>query len=98
MVRKCSVLWFAKRSKHWDNLEVLKRLEEFKILGYPLLLGTSRKSVIGNALNLPTNKRVEGTIATTVIGILKGYDFVRVHDVLENKRAAVMTDAILGKR
>ena len=81
-----------------NNLEVLKRLEEFKILGYPLLLGTSRKSVIGNALNLPTNKRVEGTIATTVIGILKGYDFVRVHDVLENKRAAVMTDAILGKR
>ena len=52
--------------------------------------------MIGNALNLPVNEGVEGTVATTVIGIMKGCDFVRVHDVLENKRAAMMTDAIIA--
>lgn len=77
-----------------QNLEVMSNLERLKELGFPVLLGTSRKSMIGNALNLPVNERVEGTIATTVIGIMKGCDFVRVHDVLENKRAALMTDAI----
>lgn len=77
------------------NLTVMKRLEEFKKLGYPMLLATSRKRMIGTALDLPVNERVEGTIATTVIGVMKGCDFVRVHDVKENKRAAVMTDAIV---
>lgn len=77
-----------------DNLTVMKNLEKFKVLGYPLLLGTSRKSMIGNALDLPVDKRVEGTLATTVVGIMSGYDFVRVHDIKENKRASLMTDAI----
>lgn len=78
-----------------ENLLVMKNLETFQQLGYPLLLGTSRKSMIGNTLNLPPSERVEGTIATTVLGIAKSCDFVRVHDIKENKRAAVMTDAIL---
>lgn len=78
-----------------NNLEVMRRLEEFKIDDYPILLGTSRKSMIGLTLDLPVNERVEGTIATTVIGISKGVDFVRVHDVKENVRAAKMTDAIV---
>ena len=77
-----------------QNLEVLKRLGELKSLGYPILLGTSRKSVIGNTLNLPPQERVEGTIATTVLGIKDGVDIVRVHDVEKNLRAAKMADAI----
>lgn len=86
---------FAKSIDH--NLQVMQQLEKFKILGYPVLLGTSRKSLIGHTLNLPVEERVEGTVATTVIGIMKGCDFVRVHDVLENKRASVMTDAIIRR-
>lgn len=78
-----------------QNLELMNKLEKLNKLGYPVLLGTSRKSMIGNALDLPLDQRVEGTLATTVIGILKGCDFIRVHDVLENKRACVMADAIL---
>ena len=70
-------------------------VDRLKELGYPVLLGTSRKSMIGLTLNLPVNDRVEGTLTTTVIGIMKGCEFVRVHDVLENKRAAVMADKIL---
>ena len=77
-----------------QNLEVLKRLGELKVLGYPILLGTSRKSVIGNTLDLPPQERVEGTIATTVLGIKDGVDIVRVHDVEKNLRAAKMADAI----
>lgn len=84
---------FAKTLEH--NLIVMNHLEELRGLGYPVLLGTSRKSMIGLTLNLPVSERVEGTVATTVIGIMKGCDFVRVHDVKENKRAAVMTDAIV---
>lgn len=78
-----------------QNLQVLNKLEEFKRLGFPILLGTSRKSFIGTTLDLPPNERVEGTVATTVIGILKGCDFVRVHDIKENKRACIMTDKII---
>lgn len=78
-----------------ENLIVMNNCEIIKEMGYPVLLGTSRKSMIGLTLNLPVNERVEGTLATTVIGIMKGLEFVRVHDVLENKRVAVMTDAIL---
>ncbi|MBL4934823.1 dihydropteroate synthase [Clostridium sp. YIM B02515] len=80
-----------------QNLEVMNKLEYLKKLKLPVLLGTSRKSMIGNALNLPSHDRIEGTLATTVIGIIKGCDFVRVHDVKENKRAAVMTDAIVRR-
>lgn len=79
-----------------ENLFVMNNLEKIKALGFPMLLGTSRKSMIGLALDLPVDKRVEGTVTTTVMGIMKGCEFVRVHDVLENKRAAVMTDKILG--
>lgn len=80
-----------------QNLEVMNHLEDFADLGYPVLLGTSKKSMIGNALNLPADERVEGTIATTVIGIIKNCDFVRVHNVKENKRAVLMTDAIVRR-
>lgn len=84
---------FAK--SYEDNLSVMKHLDEIVNLGFPILLGTSRKSMIGLTLNLPPDERIEGTIATTVLGIEKGCDFIRVHDVLENKRAAVMTDRIV---
>ena len=78
-----------------ENLVVMNNCEVIKGMGYPVLLGTSRKSMIGLTLNLPVNERVEGTLATTVMGIMKGMEFIRVHDVLENKRVAVMTDTIL---
>ena len=65
------------------------------MFGYPLLLGCSRKSVIGLTLDLPADQRIEGTLVTTVVGVLKGCMFVRVHDVLENVRAIKMTEAIL---
>lgn len=81
-----------------QNIEVMNNLEKLKELGYPILLGTSRKSMIGLTLDLPVEERVEGTVATTVIGIMKdACDFVRVHDVLENSRAAKMTDAIVRR-
>ena len=81
-----------------QNLETMNNLERIKDLGYPILLGTSRKSMIGLALNLPVEERIEGTVATTVIGIMKdACDFVRVHDVLENSRAAKMTDIIVRR-
>lgn len=78
-----------------ENLIVMNNCEIIKKLGYPMLLGTSRKSMIGLTLNLPVNERVEGTLATSVMGIIKGFEFIRVHDVLENKRVAIMTDTIL---
>lgn len=80
-----------------ENLIVLNNLEKIVNLGYPVLLATSRKSVIGKTLDVDTKDRLEGTIATTVLGIMKGCHMVRVHDVKENKRAAQMTDKILGK-
>jgi dihydropteroate synthase len=81
-----------------QNLETMNNLERLKELGYPILLGTSRKRMIGLTLDLPVEERVEGTVATTVIGIMKdACDFVRVHDVLENSRAAKMTDAIVRR-
>lgn len=78
-----------------ENLTVMNNLEKIKDLGYPVLLATSRKSMIGLTLDEPVDQRVEGTIATTVLGITKGCEFVRVHDIKENKRACVMTDAML---
>ncbi|MBY0756979.1 dihydropteroate synthase [Clostridium sardiniense] len=81
-----------------ENLIVMNNLELIKAIGYPVLLGTSRKRMIGLTLDLPVDERVEGTIATTVLGIVKGCEFIRVHDVLENKRACVMTDAMLKAR
>lgn len=79
------------------NLEAIHHVDVLHQLGFPILLGTSRKSVIGLTLNLPADQRVEGTVATTVIGVMKGCAFVRVHDIKENKRAIQMTEAILGR-
>lgn len=79
-----------------ENLIVMKNVKEIRDMGYPVLLGTSRKSMIGNTLNLPVDQRVEGTLVTTVMGIMAGCEFIRVHDVLENKRACIMTDKILS--
>ncbi len=79
------------------NLEAIRRVDALCALGFPVLLGTSRKSVIGLTLQLPADQRVEGTLATTVIGVMKGCAFVRVHDVKENKRVIQMTEAVLGR-
>lgn len=79
------------------NLEAIHHVDVLHRLGFPILLGTSRKSVIGLTLNLPADQRVEGTMVTTVIGVMKGCAFVRVHDIKENKRAIQMTEAILGR-
>ena len=78
-----------------QNLMVMNHLEEIVDMGYPVLLGTSRKSVIGLTLDLPVDEREEGTLATSVLGATKGCQFVRVHDVEKNVRALKMTDAIL---
>lgn len=78
-----------------QNLEVMSRLGEFNDLGYPILLGTSRKSLIGKTLNLPPDERLEGTLATTTMGIIQGVDIIRVHDVKENKRVVQFTDLIV---
>lgn len=80
-----------------QNLQVLAHLDRVKELGYPVLLGTSRKSVIGLTLDLPADERVEGTLATTVMAVERGCAFVRVHDVAENVRAIKMTEAIMSK-
>ena len=87
---------FGKTQEH--NLTVINHLEELCALGYPVLLATSRKSVIGAALDLPTDQRVEGTVATTVMGVIKGAAFIRVHDIKENYRAIKMTEAILHEK
>ncbi len=78
-----------------NNLEVIHNLEYLQHLGYPILLGTSRKSVIGITLDIPADKRMIGTIVTTVFGVIKGCSFLRVHDVKENVEAVKMARAIL---
>lgn len=87
---------FAK--SYEQNLSIIHHLESLRILGYPILLGTSRKSVVGLTLDLPVGERLEGTLATTVLGVLKGCSFVRVHDVKENVRAIRMIRAILEEK
>ncbi len=79
------------------NLLVLRNLNKLTDKGYPVLLGCSRKSVIGLTLDLPADQRLEGTLVTTVSAVMSGCAFVRVHDVRENLRAIRMTRAILGK-
>ncbi len=81
-----------------QNLELLNRLDEIRTLGYPLLLGPSRKSFIGYTLNLPPDQRVEGTAAAVSVGIVRGADIIRVHDVEMMVRVARMTDAIVRKK
>jgi dihydropteroate synthase len=84
---------FGKTREH--NLELVNRLNEIRALGYPILLGTSRKSFIGFTLDLPADQRVEGTAATIAVGITRGADIIRVHDVKEMARVAKMTDALV---
>lgn len=78
-----------------NNLEAIRCVGQLRELGYPVLLGTSRKSVVGLTLDLPANERVEGTLVTTVMAVEQGCAFVRVHDVKENARAIRMAEAIL---
>ncbi len=82
--------------KTWQqDLEIIRRLEELKLLGKPILIGPSRKSFIKMVLNLPINERLEGTAAAVAIGIANGADIVRVHDVQQMVRVCRMTDAIV---
>lgn len=86
---------FVKNLK--QSMETMQRLDELVALGYPVLLATSRKRLIGSVLNLPVDERVEGTAATCVFGVMKGCSMMRVHDVKEMARTVKMTDALVGK-
>ncbi|HEX3724108.1 MAG TPA: dihydropteroate synthase, partial [Nitrolancea sp.] len=82
--------------KTWDlNLILLRRLRELTTLGRPILAGTSRKSMIGKVLDLPTDDRLEGTAATVALSIANGADIVRVHDVRQMARVVRMADSIV---
>jgi dihydropteroate synthase len=81
-----------------QNLEIMRNLSLFSSLPYPVMVGTSRKSFIGHTLDLPVEDRLEGTLATTALAINQHCDFIRVHDVLENKRVAMMSDEIVRYR
>ena len=83
---------FGKTTEH--NLQILKRLGEFREFGYPVLIGPSRKSFIGEITGLPVNERLEGTIAAVSIAVLNGADMVRVHDVKECIRAVKVANAV----
>ena len=87
-------LGFAKSSD--QNLQAMKHLSRFVELGYPVLVGASRKSFIGNALDLPVHDRLEGTLLTTALACVNGANFVRVHDVKENVRVIKMYEKIMG--
>jgi dihydropteroate synthase len=84
---------FGKKLEH--NLEILRRLREFRCLGCSVMVGTSRKSMIGTILDLPVEERLEGTAATVALAIQAGADIVRVHDVREMVRVARVADAIV---
>ena len=86
---------FAK--SYEQNLEVIQNLSNLKELGYPLLLGVSRKSVIGLTLNVPVEDRLAGTLALSAYGVMQGCSFLRVHDIKENKEVVTMLEA-LGRR
>jgi dihydropteroate synthase len=77
-----------------DNLFIIKNLFEFRILGKPILLGTSRKSFIGKILNAEVGERLEGTLSSITVGVLNGANIIRCHDVLQAKRAIAVADAI----
>jgi dihydropteroate synthase len=96
-VKKSSIIidpgfGFGKTVAH--NLEILRRLREFKVLGCPVMIGTSRKSTIGAVLDQPPDRRMEGTAATVAAAIAGGANIVRVHDVTEMSKVAKMSDAI----
>jgi dihydropteroate synthase len=84
---------FGKSADH--NVTLLRGLSALRELGRPILLGTSRKSTLGRILDLPVEERLEGTLATTALGVAAGVDVVRVHDVRPNVRAARVADAIV---
>lgn len=84
---------FGKTPEH--NIEILRRLNEVKALGFPVLVGTSRKSTIGAVLGLPVEERLEGTAATVALAIANGADLIRVHDVKAMARVARMADAVV---
>jgi dihydropteroate synthase len=86
---------FAK--DYYENIEMMQNLDKLTMIGYPVLLGTSRKTMIGQALNLPVDERMEGTGATVCYGIQKGCQIIRVHDTKEMSRMAKMMDALMGK-
>jgi len=100
---RCGIAWesivvdpgfgFGKTPVH--NLVLLRELVSLRVLGRPILLGTSRKSTLGKVLDLPPEERVEATLATTALGVAAGVDIVRVHDVRPNVRVARMTDAVV---
>ena len=78
-----------------QSIEVLGRLDEFKALGYPLMVGPSRKSSIGKVLGLPVGERIEGTAAAVSLAVAGGADIIRVHDVKQMVRVVRMSDAIV---
>jgi dihydropteroate synthase len=86
---------FGKTREH--NLELIDRIGEIRTLGYPVLLGASRKSFIGFTLDLPPDQRVEGTAAAVAVAVTRGADIIRVHDVKEMSRVTKMTDAIVRR-
>jgi dihydropteroate synthase len=77
-----------------DNLLIIKNLNEFRVLGKPILLGTSRKAFIGKILNAEVKDRLEGTLSTIAIGVLNGAHIIRSHDVLQAKKAIGVADAV----
>tara|TARA_B110000014_G_scaffold255395_1_gene237172 strand:+ start:235 stop:1017 length:783 start_codon:yes stop_codon:yes gene_type:complete len=80
-----------------DNFEIIRELKQIKAMGYPILLGPSRKSFIGEALDLPVKERLEGTMASITVGIINGANIVRVHDVIETKRTISIVEKLLSK-
>lgn len=87
---------FGKTTYH--NIEMMQHLDQFVALRYPVLLGTSRKSLIGKVLDVPVSERLEGSLATVCYGVEKGCQIVRVHDVKETSRAVRMLDVLTGKQ
>jgi len=84
---------FGKRQE--ENLRLVRGLSRFTSLGYPILVGTSRKSFLGNILDLPVEERLEGSLASAIVAVLNGANILRVHDVKETKRAVMVADAIM---
>lgn len=80
-----------------DNFEIIRELKQIKAMGYPILLGPSRKSFIGELLNLPVEERLEGTMASITVGIINGANIVRVHDVIETKRTISIVEKLLSE-
>ena len=85
---------FGKSYEH--NLEIMKKIDALKVLGYPILLGVSRKSVIGLTLDLPVSERLNGTLALSAYGLMQGSSFLRVHDIKQNKEVVCMLEAIMA--